>query len=210
MDLPEGVRTYELECRFGEPIAVHVVETATDTVLFGGGDESTRERYVEIVEAEAPDVIVVEHGDPDHYGSLPALAGGSEAPTIAVPAGDADSLREANVEPDVLLEPDVERWGITTIGVPGHTPDNMAYLHRDILIAGDTVAGTESAFAAEGDWSGPLAVIIEDYNHDDAQTRENVRLLLEHDFQVVLVTHGSNVLENGRAAVETLVDDLNV
>lgn len=208
MDVQQGVRTYDLECRFGEPIAVHVVETATDTVLFGGGDESTRERYVEIVETESPDVIVVEHGDPDHFGSLPALSDVTNAPTIAVPAGDADSLRKANVEPDELLESGTERWGITTIGVPGHTPDNMSYLRDDVLVAGDTVVGADSAFAAEGDWSGPLAVVTEDYNHDDALTRENVRLLLDHDFDVVLVTHGSNVLEDGREAIETLVDDL--
>lgn len=210
MASPTDVSSFRLESRFGEPIAVHAVSTPSHTVLFGGGDTSTTERYVEVVDEVEPDVIVVEHGDPDHYGSLPALPANREAPLIAVPAGDAPAVREEGIEPDVLLEADTDRWGIRTIGVPGHTPDNMAYLHGDVLFAGDTVVGADSIFAADDDWSGPLAVITPEYSDDDALARESVRTLLDHAFDAVLVAHGSDVETAGREAVETLVVDLSI
>jgi hypothetical protein len=48
------------------------------------------------------------------------------------------------------------------------------------------------------------------YNPDDERMRESVVSLLDFDFEVVLVSHGANVLEDGTEAVRTLVADLGL
>jgi glyoxylase-like metal-dependent hydrolase (beta-lactamase superfamily II) len=110
---------------------------------------------------------------------------------------------------DRPLEAGERYWGVKTISTPGHTPDNMSYLYEDTLVAGDTVTGSDSLFAAAGGWSGPLAVITADYNANDEQARNSVSELTEYEFETVLVSHGTNVTENGSEAIETLVADLD-
>jgi len=211
MQVRPGVDTYDLEWDHGEPLSVHVLETDEATVLFGAGDEYTAEELTGIASDHGVDAVVVEHGDGDHYAGVPALrdALGPDI-EVAVPAGDVQFLEEAGVEADVLLDDGDDFYGVRAISVPGHTPDNMAYLHDGVLVAGDTVAGAESQYAAPGDWSGPLAVMTPDYNADDDDARENVARLRDYDFDVVLVTHGENVTEGGRGAVDSLLDDLGV
>lgn len=207
MEISDGVYAHGLDWQYDEPLWVHVVERPDATVLFGGGDESAADELVELARGHGVDAVVVEHGDGDHFGGIPALrdALGIE---VAVPAGDAGSLREAGIEPDVELGAEETYHGIECIPAPGHTPDNMAYLADRTLVAGDTVAGADSMFAAEGNWSGALAPMTADFNADDAQARESIPRLLEHEFESVLVTHGTSVLTGGHGAVETLANDL--
>lgn len=208
MELRDGVHTFDLEWPgMPEPLSVHVVETDGATVLFGAGDGSTADELVEVATDRGVDAVVVEHGDPDHYEGVPRLRETLDV-TVAVPEGDAPTLRDAGVHPDVELEPDTAYWGVRTIDAPGHTPGNMAYRYDGVLVAGDTVVGSDSAFAAEDVGAGPLSVITADYNADDRQARASVSRLLEHAFDAVLVTHGSNVPEGGHAAVETLAGEL--
>lgn len=207
MQVRPDVHTYDLDWRFDEPLSVHVLDTDEGPVLFGAGDESCADAVADVARDHGVRSVVVEHGDGDHYGGVPRLRE-AVAPEVAAPAGDAPALREAGVEPDRLLEPGDRYRGALAVAVPGHTPGNLAYLWEDVLVAGDTVAGVDSTFAAAGDWSGPLAVLGPDYNADDARARESVRNLLDHDFETVLVSHGANVEAGGREAVETLVADL--
>jgi len=207
MEIRDGVFAYGLEWQYDEPLWVHVIERTMGTVLFGGGDESTADELVDVARDHDVDAVVVEHGDGDHFGGIPALRDALDV-EVAVPAGDADALAEAGVEADQELVAEDTYYGVECISAPGHTPDNMAYLLEEVLVAGDTVAGADSAFAGEGDWSGPLAPMTADFNADDAQARESIRTLLDHEFEVVLVSHGPSVTEDGSEAVETLVDDL--
>lgn len=206
MELADGVYSYALEWQYDEPLRVHVLEV-DGTLLFGGGAEETGGRLVEIATEHGIDAVVVEHGDGDHYGGVPALREAVDF-EVAVPAGDVEFLREAGIEPDRSLSPGEAYRGVEPIAAPGHTPDNMAYLAGGTLVAGDTVAGADSAFAAEGDWTGPLAAMRADLSDDDDLARESIPNLLEYDFERVLVTHGSNLTADARAAVETLVEDL--
>lgn len=208
MQLRTGVHTFDLEWDYDEPLSVHILDTTDSTVLFGAGDESTADDLVDIAREHGVDAVVVEHGDVDHYGGVPALRDALDVP-VAVPAGDATFLEDAGIDPDVRLDAGETYRGIETIPAPGHTPDNMAYLYGDVLVAGDTVAGADSMFAAAGDWSGPLAPMTPEYSADDEQARGSIRRLLDYEFDLVLVTHGSNVREDGRRAVETLVADLD-
>lgn len=210
MEIRSAVRTYDLPWGWGdveEPLSVHVLDTDEATVLFGTGDESTAEDLVPIAEIDDVDVVVAEHGDIDHFGGIPALREAIDA-EFAIPAGDAQFLDEAGVEYDVTLEAGETDWGVETIGVPGHTPDNLAYLVGDVLVAGDTVCGSDSAFAMDGDWPGALAPLAEQFNHDTDEMLASIPALADYDVEVVLTSHGANVLEHADREIRHFVDAL--
>lgn len=206
MEVRPEVYTYGVEWDRGEPLGVHVIETDEATVLFGAGTDDAADVLVTIARDHGVDTVVVEHGDGDHYGGVPALRDGIDGLEVATPAGDVSFLENAGIEVDRPLAGETVYRGIRTIPAPGHTPDNMAYLYEDVLVAGDTVLGVDSQFATAGDWSGAFAV--SGSNTDDERTRDSVSVLAEYDFDIVLVTHGPNVTEGGRAEVETLIADL--
>jgi len=207
-EIRPGVYSYELEWPYDEPLGVHVLDTDRATVLFGAGSEDTADQVTEIATEHDIDVAIVEHGDADHYGGVPALRAAIGDLDVAAPAGDISALEAAGITVDHPLDADDTYRGVRTIAAPGHTPDNMSYLYEEILVAGDTVVAADSPFAAAGDWRGPFAVIAADYNADDEQARDSVSALAEHEFETVLLSHGGNVTENGHDPVETLIADL--
>lgn len=208
MEIRRGVYAYEVDWEYDEPLGIHVIDTEAATVLFGTGSEPAAEAVVDIARDNDVDIAIVEHGHADHYGGVPALREAVDV-EVAIPAGDADRMREEGMTPDHVLKPEGTYWGVETIPAPGHTPDNMAYRYDDVLVAGDTIVGSDSLFAAAGDWTGGFAVIEPSFNTDDDQMRASVPELLAYPSEIVLVSHGSNVTASGTAAIETLVADLN-
>lgn len=218
--LPDNVYSYDLlrpkynpnVPQTNEPVTVHVIDDE-ETVLFGTGFQSDYDRLrSELDEFDGPDVIVIEHADPDHYDSLPKLVEEYPDAQVAIPEQDVDEMQEAvGVDVDFELTHDEERWGIRTIHVPGHTPGNMAFLHEatGTLIVGDTFVHKNSFAAAPGDWSGTFAPVKPSLNADDEKTKANMDILLDYDFDAALLTHGLNVPEDAKPEVEKLVDDLN-
>jgi glyoxylase-like metal-dependent hydrolase (beta-lactamase superfamily II) len=209
MLVDNAVHTYDVEWNYDEPLTVQVVETDETAVLFGAGTEETADKIEEIARGHDVKVVLVEHGDVDHYEGVPALREAVPDIEVAIPAQDATILEGEGINIDHRLEADRTYWGIETIAAPGHTPGNMAYLYGDVLLAGDTVVGAESIFAADENWTGPFATCTPDYNDDDEATRKNVRTLLDYEFDAVLVSHGENVTNGGKEAIKTLVDDLS-
>lgn len=214
MQVADDVYEYKLEwpkcvkyAGSPEALGLVVVESTEATVLFGSGDETTADELIPIARDHDVDVVLVEHGDPDHYEGVPYLREALDV-EVAVPVGDAGTLEEEGIRPDRLLDPGEVYWGIETIDAPGHTPGNMAYLYEDTLVAADTVFGRDSVYALEYDWSGPLAVVTSDWNSDDAQMRESAMRLVDYEYDDVLVTHGTSVLGGGKEAVEKLKGDL--
>lgn len=207
MEIRPDVHTYDLAWGWGdvaEALSVHVIDTGAATVLFGTGDDSTADDLLPIAEEHEIDVAVAEHGDVDHFQGIRHLRDAMDV-TVAIPAGDTSFLEDQDIDYDVAMAAGEEYWGFETIGVPGHTPDNMAYLWRDVLVAGDTVAGSDSAFVMEGDWPGALAPLADGLNYDTEAMLGSIPTLLEYDFEIVLLSHGSSVLEDGYAEVERLV-----
>jgi len=149
---------------------------------------------------------VVEHGDPDHYMGVPSLRESVPQVEVAVPKRDASFLRDDGVEPDVSLEPGDEYRGVEVVTAPGHTPGDASYVYDDVLVAGDTVVGADSEFTRPS--PSALSVIEFDWNADDEEAVASVASLLGHDFEFVLMTHGSNVSENGRREVEKVVETI--
>lgn len=197
--------------RTNEPVTVQILEN-DETVLFGTGFEAGTGPLIEhLRELGGLDVIVVEHTDPDHFDGLHALLDAFDA-KVAVPALEADVLREKGYPVDIELEDGDVRWGVRCIHVPGHTPGNMSFLHEEsgTLIVGDTFVHKNSFAAAPGEWHGEFAPIKPSLNADDSAARENMSILAEYDFDAALTTHGLDVVEDGRAELDTLLDDLGL
>ena len=219
--LPDGIQSYDLHRpqnpdparpQTNEPVSVHVLD-GDETVLFGTGFDSSLETLVGNLESfGGPDVIVVEHGDPDHYAALPGLLDAFPDTTVAIPTQDADVLVDFGVTPDVELEHDEIRWGVRAIHVPGHTPGNMSFLHEEsnTLFVGDTFVHRNSFAAASGEWNGSFAPIKPALNADDAEAHRNIGILADYEFERALVTHGLNTTSDARAELDTLLDDLNL
>lgn len=222
----DDIHTFSLEYpAFDGPdqLCVHVVETDEATVLFGSGHESTSDEIVEIGREYDIDIVVPEHADGDHYGGVPALMEALDTPPeVAMGAVDAEwrSWQDENpIGEEISIDYELEHgelyWGLLALHLPGHTPGNMAFLYDDpdlggVLIAGDTVTGSDFAPLAGDDWSGELAIVPAGRNTGgDMNAQESIRKLVYYDFETVVMTHGTNVLEGGKTEVRKLIRDLD-
>ncbi|MXV60516.1 MBL fold metallo-hydrolase [Natronorubrum sp. JWXQ-INN-674] len=193
-----------------EPISVHVID-GEQTLLFGTGYESSADQLIGDLEPlGGPDVIIVEHGDPDHYGAVSSLRDAFGDVTVVAPRADSEPLNDAGITPEVRIEDGDERWGITAIHAPGHTPGNMSFLHqkRGVLIVGDTFVHADSPIAARGSWSGPFAPMQFEYNSDDKAAKRSIRALTDERFRIALLTHGSDVTDNAADALRTMAAEI--
>lgn len=197
-----------------EPVGCHLLD-GDERVLFGAGYGFSADQLVDELERFGGlDVVIVEHGHPDHYGAVPTLLEAFDGLTFAMPADDAGILDKVynGVAPDVLLEDGDQRWGLECVSIPGHTPGNAAFLDaaRGQLFAGDSFVAATSDIAAPDDWSGAFAPIDPVYNMDDDAAKDNLQLLEEYAFEAALLTHGDDYLEGARRELGVLLDDLSL
>lgn len=209
MKITSDVYSYELDWKYDEPLGVQVVETEGRSMLFGAGTEKTVDQLTTIAHDHEVDSVVIEHADSDHYEGAEELRKQLGVEIIA-PELDVPILTDHGIDPDQTIQDGESFRGVVAIHIPGHTPGNMSFIYNDVLIAGDSVIGSNSIFSASDEWSGLLSIINGDYSHDDQQARENVSRLLNYDYEVVLVSHGDNVVNEGKQEVETLVHDLSM
>ena len=196
-----------------EPIGCHVID-GEQTILFGTGYALSTDQLLNELSSLPPlDVVIVEHGDSDHYGALPGLRERYEDVTVAIPEDDqVHLLRIHETPPDVLLTDGEDRWGLTAVTVRGHTYGNMAFIDhsRDILIAGDTLVRSTSDIAPNEPWSGSLAPPADRFNKHTQQARDNIIKLAPYSFDSVLLTHGKDVITDAQTAFGKLLFDLDL
>lgn len=189
-----------------EPIGVHFVD-GDQTVLFGTGYDETADALLDALPA-APDVVVVEHGDPDHYGAVPSLRAAFEDLTVVAPLGDRDAMAEVVV--DAFLEDGDAVAGFEAVHVPGHTPGNTSFVdeQRGVLVAGDSFVTADSEIAAAGEWTGAFAPLERRYCSDFDELVESLPVLADYAFDTALLTHGADRVGDAGRAVDTLLADL--
>ncbi|TKX79228.1 MBL fold metallo-hydrolase [Halorubrum sp. SD626R] len=193
----EHVRVFVLE-DVPEPGSITLVDTAFDE----NGAE-----LVDVLESRYGDVdrVILTHGDHGHHGGLSHVVE-AFSPEIAMPADETklyDHLEEAglDIEPDVAYEDgDVLDGDIRVIQVPGHTEATSALLleDRDILISGDVLDGSDRGGLPAGYLLPPPALFND--SHRDAEL--NLYALLGHEFDTLLVFHGSHVFENPKEKLD--------
>lgn len=176
--------------------------TLVDTAFDENGEE-----LVEILEERygTIDRVIITHGDHGHHGGLGHVME-AFSPELLMPADESklyDHLEEEgyDFQPDVAYEDDdVLDGDIRVIQVPGHTEATSALLleDRDILISGDTLDGADRGGLPAGYLLPPPAL----FNDDHRAAELNLYNLLAHEFDTLLVFHGSHVFEDPKRKLD--------
>jgi glyoxylase-like metal-dependent hydrolase (beta-lactamase superfamily II) len=149
-------------------------------------------------------LILLTHRHGDHINNLSRL---KEMTGADVASGDGDA-REIEAETGVRVDRGLRHGdyidlcgGVEAIHVPGHTVGNLSYYlfrHRAI-IAGDTIFG---------DGEGNLHPPPPEYSLDADTARREIRRLLFYDFDILLLSHGRNLLGDAKRRVRMLYEGL--
>lgn len=146
-----------------------------------------------------PERLVVTHGDPDHIGGMAELASRYDIETW-VPAQTVVD----DAEPDHRYGDGDSVGDFTAVHVPGHRADHHALVDesRGVAVLGDAVFGADSRGLPAGYFVLPPGYFSEDLNEADA----NLERLVDYDFAVGLVYHGSSVTTDASEKLRRFVD----
>jgi glyoxylase-like metal-dependent hydrolase (beta-lactamase superfamily II) len=147
-------------------------------------------------------LVLITHAHGDHIENLKKVVNLSKGAEVMVGHGDAETLfKETGVKSDVELEHgDIISacGGIEVVHIPGHSDGNLSFYLKEekTMIVGDTIFG---------DSKGNLYPPPEKYSKDALRAKIELKRLLKYDFEKLLLTHGKNILENGRNRVSELL-----
>lgn len=146
-----------------------------------------------------PERIAITHGDPDHVGGLGGLADRYDAETW-VPEG----LTVDDHDPDHRFGDGDEVGPFTAVHVPGHTEHHHVLVDESagIAVLGDAVFGADSRGLPEGYFVLPPGYYTADLNEADA----SLERLLDYEFEVGLVYHGSSVTTDASEKLRRFVE----
>lgn len=201
-ELAEGV--YDITCReeeSGKRYRVFLLAGSTPT-LFDAGLADTAEAVFDGVEqiGVEPERLIVTHGDPDHVGGFDPIVEHYDVETWVPEGTDLG----AESDPDRRYG-DGDRIGrFEAVHVPGHEPDNHALIdeERGIAVVGDAVSGADQRGLPAGYFHLPPAVYSQNLNEAEA----NLERLLDYEFEIGLVYHGSSVTEGARRKLDRYVN----
>jgi hydroxyacylglutathione hydrolase len=210
VEIFEGLRAVKQSPADGLDLEGYILDCGETLILV---DTGFTPQDVEIYEDELGamgrkwsdiDIILITHSHGDHIANLPIIKRKTGAEVMAG-SRDADRINDrTGVEVGRRLLHGVVVdvcGGIEAIGVPSHSEGNLSfYLRRNkAVIAGDTIFG---------DLEGNLYAPPEEYCQDDEMAARGVRRLLEYDFDVLLLSHGKNLMSNAKRKVSELCDEI--
>ena len=190
-------------------ITVKVADDARWRVFLFDGETPTLvdagfEDTVDVVASAAeelgitPERVVITHGDPDHVGGLAGLVAHFDLETWVPEGVDVD------IDVDHRFG-DGDRVGpFTAVSVAGHAMGHHSLVDesRGIAVIGDALFGSDARGLPAGYFVLPTAYYSEDLATADAELSN----LLEYDFDVGLVFHGSSVTEDASEKIAAFVD----
>jgi glyoxylase-like metal-dependent hydrolase (beta-lactamase superfamily II) len=117
----------------------------------------------------------------------------------AIHADDADHARSQETELDDGLEVGATVGPLEVVDASGKSPGEVALLwpDRGILIVGDAIIGNPP---------GQCGLLPERVMDDPARLRNNLRKLLDLDFDILLVGDGESLLRDAKARLKELVE----
>lgn len=198
-ELRPGVYDVTVATRGRARYRVHYVANAAP-ICFDTGFADTADALADALEDAgfAPEHVVVTHGDHDHVGGFETIADRFDA-TTHLPRESADP----GFPVDDRYGPGDRIGPFEAIHVPGHKPDNYAWVDdgRGVLIAGDAVIGSDWRGLPPGYLLPPEAV----YAADHRAAELHLERLLDYDFDAALVSHGSSVLDGAHEKLDAFV-----
>jgi hydroxyacylglutathione hydrolase len=199
-EITDGV--YDITAReepSGKRYRVFLFTEGTPTLVDTGLPDSVETVVAGIEEVGVePERLIVTHGDGDHVGGFDGIVEAFDPETWVPEATDA------GVEADHRYG-DGDRIGrFVAVHAPGHEPDNHALIDEDagIAVMGDAISGADQRGLPAGNFHLPPAVYSQDLN----QAEESLERLLEYEFDVALVFHGSSVTEDAHAKLDRYVN----
>lgn len=185
----------------GKRYRVFLFTEGTPTIIDAGLAESV-DTVIDAIDdlGVTPERLIITHGDGDHIGGFDAL----------VDEYDLETWVPKQTTATIETEP-THRYGdgdtvgrFTAVHAPGHEPDNYALIDEDagIAVMGDAASGADQRGLPTGYFHLPPAY----YSNDLNRAEESLERLLEYDFDVGLVFHGSSVTENAREKLDRYVN----
>ena len=194
---------FDITCRTlesGKRYRVFLFTDGTPT-LFDAGFADTTDAVFDAIDeiGVEPERLVITHGDGDHVGGFDAIV---ERYGLESWVPEQTTL-ETDSSPAHRFGDGDEIGRFVAVHVPGHESDNYAFVDEDagIAVMGDAVSGADQRGLPAGYFHLPPAVYSADLN----LAEDNLERLLEYEFDVGLVFHGSSVTENAREKLERYV-----
>ena len=133
----------------------------------------------------------------NHARAANRVRAGTGARTV-IHADDADHARNQETELDEALEVGGTVGPLEVVDASGKSPGEVALLWRErgILIVGDAVIGKPP---------GQCGLLPERVMDDPARLQNNLRKLLDLDFDILLVGDGESILRDAKARLKELV-----
>jgi glyoxylase-like metal-dependent hydrolase (beta-lactamase superfamily II) len=183
-----------------------ILDCSEGVILIDGG---MTPQHVENIENELKSInknwsdvidILVTHKHGDHINNLPKLVDLTNAPVKSHKL-EAPLIKSiVGVEVGGLEDHTVLDYcgGIELIHVPGHSEGNCCYYLKKhkAIIAGDTIFGDENC---------NLTSPPERYCLDVDQAKDEIKRLMDYDFDILIYTHGKDIMDNAKAKVKELI-----
>lgn len=179
-------------------------------------DTSKRERVdvlIDSIEAIGvePERLLITHRHSDHVGGIDAVVERFGVETWVPEKDNPYELDRVTVEtPPNHVYTDGEEIGrFTAVTVPGHTPGSSVFVDEDagIAVMGDVVSGADRRGLPSGYLiHPPQSTHVLQPPEAVVDAEENLAKLLDYDFEVALVFHGSSVREGASEKLRRYVD----
>lgn len=213
-EIVDGV--YDLTCRLedsGKRYRAFLIDDELPTLVDVAFEETAENLFAEVDEVGIePERLVITHGHGDHIGGFDAVVDRYD-PETWVPENTMDNIGssgfhdvEVTATPDHTYADRDSIGGFEAVRVPGHCPDNHALIHEDrgVAVMGDVMFGADMRGLPEGYLLPPP----EPYSQDHQAAERNLERLVDYDFDVALVFHGTSVVEGAVEKVDKFVNFL--
>lgn len=185
----------------GRRYRVFLVNGSMPTLFDAGLDEGA-DAVVRGIESTdvTPERLVVTHGDHDHVGGLDPVADAFDLEIWTSEQTDLDT----DCNPDRRYGDGDEIGPFEAVHLPGHKADSYAFIDEDrsLAVFGDVMNGSDQRGLPAGYLVLPPAV----YSTNLVDLEENLTRLLDYEFDIALVFHGTSIFEGARDCVEMFVE----